>query len=408
MSDAFNVNAIRKDFPNLHRKVHGKPLVYLDNAATTLKPKAVIEAVKRHYTFETSNVHRGVHFLSEQATAAFENTRKIVKDFIKASKSSEIIFTRGTTDSINIVAQSYGRTFLKKDDEIIISHMEHHSNIVPWQMLCQEKGCILKVVPINEHGELIYKEYEKLIGPKTKLVSMVYVSNSLGTINPVKKVIALAHKYHCPVLIDGAQAVNHIPIDVQNLDCDFFVFSGHKLFGPTGVGVLYGKEALLNRMPPAQGGGDMISSVTFEKTAYNVLPHKFEAGTPHVAGVIGLGAAIEYVRSIELEKIKKYESQLLAYGTKALKTIPGLRFIGTAKDKAAVLAFVIDKIHPHDLGTLVDEDGIAIRTGHHCTMPLMLRFKVPATARASLAFYNTKSEIDLLVKSIKKAKRLFP
>jgi len=408
MSAAFNVNSIRKDFPNLHRKVHGKPLVYLDNAATTLKPKAVIDAIKRHYTLETSNVHRGVHFLSEQATAAFENSRKIVKEFIKAAKSSQIIFTRGTTDSINIVAQSYGRAFLKKDDEIIISHMEHHSNIVPWQMLCEERGCVLRVVPINDKGELIFEEFEKLLGPKTKLVSMVYVSNSLGTINPIKKVITLAHQYKCPVLVDGAQAVNHLSIDIQNLDCDFFAFSGHKLFGPTGVGVLYGKEALLNRMPPAQGGGDMISSVTFEKTAYNVLPHKFEAGTPHVAGVIGLGAAIEYIRSIGLEKIKQYESQLLAYGTRALKTIPGLRLIGTAKDKAAVLSFVIDKIHPHDLGTLVDEDGIAIRTGHHCTMPLMLRFNVPATARASLAFYNTKAEIDTLVKSIKKAKRLFP
>jgi len=408
MPAAFNVNAIRKDFPNLHRKVHGKPLVYLDNAATTLKPKAVIEAVKHHYTYETSNVHRGVHFLSEQATAAFENTRKIVKEFIKAAKSSEIIFTRGTTDSINIVTQSYGRAFLKKDDEIIISHMEHHSNIVPWQMLCEERGCVLRVVPINDKGELIFEEFEKLLGPKTKFVSMVYVSNSLGTINPIKKIITLAHQYKCPVLVDGAQAVNHLPINVQDLNCDFFAFSGHKLFGPTGVGVLYGKKEFLNRMPPAQGGGDMISSVTFEKTAYNVLPHKFEAGTPHVAGVIGLGAAIEYVCSIGLEKIKHYESQLLAYGTRALKAIPGLRLIGTAKDKAAVLSFVIDKIHPHDLGTLVDEDGIAIRTGHHCTMPLMLRFNVPATARASLAFYNTKAEIDTLVKSIKKAKRLFP
>lgn len=407
MAVSFNVHSIRKDFPNLNRTVRGKPLVYLDNAATTFKPRAVIETVKKHYEQETSNVHRGVHFLSEQATAAFEETRRIIKEFINASQTSEIIFTRGTTDSVNMVVQSYGRTFLKKGDEIIISLMEHHSNIVPWQMLCEEKGCILKVVPINDQGELIFPAYEKLLGPKTKFVSMVYISNSLGTINPIKKVIDLAHQNKCPVLVDGAQAINHLPIDVRDLDCDFFVFSGHKLFGPTGVGVLYGKERFLHQMPPAQGGGDMISSVTFKKTTYNILPYKFEAGTPNVAGVVGLGAAISYLRSLDFDEIQKYESVLLAYGTKALKGIPGLRLIGTAQNKAAILSFVVDRIHAHDLGTLVDEDGIAIRTGHHCTMPVMLRFKVPATARASLSFYNTATEIDRLIKALHKAKKLF-
>ncbi len=405
---SFSVEKLRKDFPNLSLKVNGRPLVYLDNAATTLKPKSVIETIRRHYEQRTSNVHRGVHFLSEQATRTFEESRKKVQKFINASKASEIIFTRGTTDAINIVAQSYGRTFLKKGDEILISHMEHHSNIVPWQMLCEEKGCVLKVIPITDEGEIVFSEFEKLLTSKTKLVSIVYVSNSLGTINPIQKVIALAHHQKCPVLIDGAQAVSHMPIDVQALDCDFFVFSGHKLFGPTGVGVLYGKEELLNKMPPAQGGGDMIASVTFEKTTYNVLPYKFEAGTPHIAGVIGLGAAIDYVCELDFAAIQKYEHELLEYGAKALTKIKGLRFIGTAKRKAAVLSFTLKGIHPHDIGTLVDQEGIAIRTGHHCTMPVMLRFNVPATARVSLAFYNTKSEIDKLVAALEKVRNIFP
>ena len=404
---SFNVEHIRKDFPNLNALVHGKPLIYLDNAATTFKPASVIEAVDNYYRNGSSNVHRGVHYLSERATAQFEETRRKVKNFINARQTTEIIFTRGATDAINVVTQSYGRTFLKSGDEILISHMEHHSNIVPWQMLCEEKKCVLKVIPINDEGELIWEEFEKLLTPKTKFVSIVYVSNSLGTINPVKKIIQAAHRLKVPVLVDGAQAVNHLKVDVQDLDCDFLVFSAHKLFGPTGVGVLYGKAELLNKMPPAQGGGDMIASVTFEKTTYNVLPHKFEAGTPPIAGVIGLGAAIDYVEKIGLQNIFAYEKELLEYGTKALRVIPDLRMIGTAKEKAAVLSFVLPNIHPHDLGTLVDEDGIAIRTGHHCTMPVMQRFKVPATARASLAFYNTKTEIDKLVEAIQRAKVVF-
>ena len=403
----FNVEEIRKHFPNLTREVHGKPLVYLDNAATTLKPKAVIEALEKYYLSDCSNVHRGVHALSEQATADYEAARSKIRHFINAKKDHEIIFTRGTTESINIVAQCYGRKFLKRGDEILITHMEHHSNIVPWQIICEEKGCVLKVAPINDHGELLVKEFEKLISSKTKLVSVVYISNSLGTINPVKDLIKLAHQHKIPILVDGAQAVNHVKVDVRDLDCDFLAFSGHKLFGPTGIGVLYGKEEFLNTMPPAQGGGDMISSVTFKKTTYNVLPYKFEAGTPHIAGAIGLGAAVDYVQSLGMENITEYESGLLQYGTKALKRIPDLRLIGTAKEKAAILAFVLPNMHPHDLGTLVDEEGIAIRTGHHCTMPLMERFKVPATARASLSFYNTKSEIDALVEAICKAKEIF-
>ncbi len=403
----FNIEEIRKDFPILQKEINGKPLVYFDNAATTLKPNVVVEAMERYYHQECANVHRGVHFLSEQATAAFEGSRKKIAEFLNAGEEAEIIFTRGTTDAINLVAQSYGRKFLKPGDEILITHMEHHSNIVPWQMLCEEKGCVLKVAPINDAGELIWEEFEKLLSPKTKFVSVVYISNSLGTINPVKKIIDAAHKFHIPVLIDGAQAVSHTPIDVQALNCDFFAFSGHKLFGPTGIGVLYGKRRLLESMPPAQGGGDMIASVRFEKTTYNVLPYKFEAGTPNIAGAIGLGTSIDYVKSVGLQNISTYESELLQYGTKALKGIPGLRLIGTAKEKIAILSFVFETIHAHDLGTLVDEEGVAIRTGHHCTMPLMERFGVPATSRASLSFYNTKSEIDVLVEAIYKTKEIF-
>ncbi|MCB9771931.1 MAG: cysteine desulfurase [Candidatus Omnitrophica bacterium] len=407
MAKSFNINQIRKDFPNLSLKVHGKPLVYLDNAATTMKPQSVIDRITQHYSSETSNVHRGVHYLSEKATAEFEKVREKVAKFINAKKSSEIIFTKGTTDSINLVVTSFGRAFLQHGDEIIISEMEHHSNIVPWQILCEEKGVILKIIPIDNTGAYSVSDFEKLLTPKTKFISLVYISNSLGTINPIPAIIKIAHSKNIPVLIDGAQTVNHMPISVQELNCDFLAFSGHKLFGPTGVGVLYGKSELLNKMPPYQGGGDMIASVTFEKTTYNVLPYKFEAGTPNIAGVIGLGAAIDYLNEIGFDNIMPYEKDLLDYGTKALQKIPNLRLIGTAKDKAAILAFVLPNIHAHDLGTLVDEEGIAIRTGHHCTQPVMKHFGIPATSRASLAFYNNENDIDRLVDAIGKANTIF-
>mgnify|MGYP003394439726 CR=1 FL=1 len=402
-----DINKIRNDFPNLHVSVHGKKIVYLDNAATTFKPTVVIDAIDKHYRHEVSNVHRGVHFLSEQATRQFENSRVLVKDFIHAKSLTEIIFTKGTTDSINLVAASYGRHFLKRGDEIIISHMEHHSNIVPWQLLCKEIGCELKIIPINDAGELVMDEYKKLLSAKTKFVSIVAVSNSLGTINPVKEVIDAAHRQGARVLVDAAQAVTHLPIDVQALDCDFLAFSGHKLFGPTGVGVLYGKEAILDQMPPYQGGGDMIKSVSFKGTTFNNLPYKFEAGTPAIAQVIGLGRAIEYVNSISLEAMHAHKQELLKYGTTQLLTVKGLRLIGTARDKTSILSFVLEGIHPHDLGTIVDEEGVAIRTGHHCTQPVMERFAIPATARASLAFYNTTYEIDILVRALHKAKEIF-
>lgn len=398
---------IRDDFPILKTKIHDKPLIYFDNAATTLKPNSVVDTIADHYRYKTSNVHRAIHTLSEQATIAFENTRDKVKQLINAKEKSEIIFTRGTTDSINLVAQSYGRHFLKKGDEILISHMEHHSNIVPWQILCEEKGCELKIIPINDDGEIIFEEFLKSLNAKTKLVSITHISNTLGTINPVKQIIETAHKHNALVVIDGAQAIAHTRVDVQDLDCDFYAFSGHKMFGPTGIGVLYGKAELLNQMPPADGGGDMIDTVTFEKTTYNVTPHKFEAGTPHVAGVIGLGAAVDYLNHLSLEKISEYEKTLSDYATKALQNIEGLRLIGTAKNKIAILSFVIEGTHPHDLGTLLDMEGIAIRTGHHCTQPLMQRFGVSATARVSLSVYNTKEEIDIFAKALQKVKGLF-
>ncbi len=402
-----NVAGIRKDFPNLHIHVQDKPLVYLDNAATTFKPQVVIDTVSAYYGSGTSNVHRGVHSLSEKATAHFEQSRDKVRDFIRARKSCEIIFTRGATESINLAAYSYGRPFLHKGDEILVSEMEHHSNIVPWQILCEEKGCVLRVIPFNDDGELDLKAFERLLGPKTRFVSVVYISNSLGTVNPVTEIIRMAHQWKVPVMIDAAQAVGHRKIDVQELDCDFLAFSGHKLFGPTGVGVLYGKEEFLDKMPPFQSGGDMITSVTFEKTTYNTLPYKFEAGTPHVAGVIGLGAAMDYVQSIGFEDMVEYEKGLLDYGTRALRGIPGLRIIGTAREKAAIFSFIIDGIHAHDIGTLVNDEGVAIRTGHHCTQPVMRHFNIAATARASLAFYNTKEEIDALVQALLKAKDVF-
>lgn len=404
---AFDVERIRGDFPFLQQQVHGKPLVYLDNAATTQKPKAVIDTITHYYLAENSNVHRGIHFLSERATQAFEGARAKVAHFLNASDAREIIFVRGATEGINLVAQSYGRMCLKAGDEIIISAMEHHSNIVPWQILCEQTGAVLRVVPINDDGEMLIDEYDKLLNARTRLVSVVHVSNALGTINPVKQIIEMAHSRGVSVLIDGAQAVPHVPVDVQELDCDFYVFSGHKLFGPTGVGIVYGKADLLEAMPPYQGGGDMILSVTFEKTLYNVIPYKFEAGTPHIEGVIGLGAAIDYLSGIGLERIATYEQELLAYATEALSAIPGVRIIGTAKAKASVLSFVLDGVHAHDVGTILDQEGIAIRTGHHCAMPVMQRFGVPATARASLAFYNTREEIDALVRSIYKVKEIF-
>jgi cysteine desulfurase/selenocysteine lyase len=403
----FNVWRIREDFPILKRKVHGKPLVYLDNAATSQKPQAVLDAIERYYTMENSNVHRGVHYLSEQATTGYEGARAKVQGFINAAQEREIIYVRGTTEAINLVAQTYGRKHIEAGDEIIVSAMEHHSNIVPWQILCEEKGAVLRVVPINDDGEFLLEEYEKLLTPRTKFVSVVHVSNALGTINPVRQIIELAHRRNIPVLLDGAQAAPHLKIDVQELDCDFYAFSSHKMFGPTGIGILYGKAEWLEAMPPYQGGGDMISSVTFEKTTYNKLPHKFEAGTPDIAGAIGLGAAVDYMNEIGLESIAAYEHELLSYGTAVLSEIPGLRIIGTAKQKAGVLSFVMEDVHPHDIGTIVDQEGIAIRTGHHCAQPVMQRFGVPATARASLAFYNTKEEIDALVAALHKVREVF-
>ena len=403
----FDVSRIRNDFPILAQQVHGKPLVYLDNAATSQKPQSVLDALNRYYTTENSNIHRGIHYLSEQATADYEESRSKIRRLVNASDDREIIFVRGTTEGINLVAGSYGRANVGEGDEVIISAMEHHSNIVPWQILCQERGAHLRVVPMNDDGELLVDEYERLLGPRTRLVSMVHVSNSLGTINPIRRVIEMAHSRGVPVLVDGAQSAPHMNVDVQDLDCDFFAFSGHKLYGPTGIGVLYGKADLLESMPPYQGGGDMIKSVSFEKTTYNSLPYKFEAGTPNIAGTIGLGAAVDYVSSIGLENIESYEHELLEYGTKALSSISGLRLIGTARKKAGILSFVLDGVHPHDIGTILDSEGIAVRTGHHCTQPVMERFGIPATARASLAFYNTRDEIDALVKGIDKVMEVF-
>lgn len=403
----YDVDKIRNDFPILKTIVHGKPLVYLDNAATTQKPQYVIDKTNNYYEKMNANIHRGVHALSQEATEEFESARIIVKNFINALGKNEIIFTRGTTESINLVASSYGRKNINEGDEIIISTMEHHSNIVPWQMLCEEKKAKLKVIPINDEGEIIFEEFEKLINEKTKFVSVVYASNSLGTVNPVKKIIDLAHHYSIPVLLDAAQAVNHLKIDVQELDCDFLAFSGHKLYGPTGIGVLYGKVNHLEAMPPYQGGGDMISKVTFEHTTYNELPHKFEAGTPDIVGAIGLGAAIEYVNKIGLENIAYHENLLLEYATNAVQDLSGLRIIGTAKEKIGVLSFHFENVHPHDVGTFLDFEGVAIRTGHHCTQPLMRRYNIPATSRASFGMYNTKSEVDILVNGLKKILEVF-
>ena len=407
MTTSLDVNKIRADFPILAEKIRNKALVYLDNAATCQKPQAVIDSIVQLYSHDYANVHRGVHTLSVRATDKFEGARTKVKDFINAVSEKEIIFVRGATEAINLVAQTYGKANLKAGDEILITAMEHHSNIVPWQMLCEQTGAILKVAPINQQGELIYAAFEELLGDKTKLVSVVHMSNALGTINPVKKIIKAAHDKGIPVLLDGAQAIPHMTVDVQNLDCDFYVFSGHKLYGPSGIGVLYGKQALLEAMPPYQGGGDMIRKVTFEKTEYNTLPYKFEAGTPNIADVVGLGAAIDYINGIGMENIAAYEADLLDYATEKARQITGLRIIGEAADKGAILSFVLAKIHPHDIGTMLDSLGIAIRAGHHCAMPVMDFFEVPATARASFAIYNTKAEIDALMDGIKSLIEVF-
>jgi cysteine desulfurase / selenocysteine lyase len=403
----YDVEKIRNDFPILKTTVHGKPLVYLDNAATTQKPQYVIDKANNYYKKYNANIHRGVHALSQEATEAFEESRIIVKKFINALGKNEIIFTRGTTESVNLVASTYGRVNINEGDEIIISHMEHHSNIVPWQMLCLEKNAKLRVIPINDDGELILEEFQKMINNRTKFVSVVYASNTLGTVNPIKKIIDLAHSQNIPVMLDAAQAVNHLPIDVQELDCDFLAFSGHKLYGPTGIGILYGKVNHLDAMPPYMGGGDMISKVSFEETTYNELPHKFEAGTPHISGAIGLGAAIEYIEKIGLENIARHENELLLYATKAVSDLAGLKIIGTAKEKISVLSFHFENVHPHDVGTFLDFEGVAIRTGHHCTQPLMKRFNIPATSRASFGMYNTKEEVDILVAGLKKILEVF-
>ncbi|WP_229236320.1 cysteine desulfurase [Emticicia sp. TH156] len=401
-----DIQKIRADFPILDEQVNGKDLVYFDNAATTQKPLPVLNALANYYGHYNANIHRGIHNLAEKATAAFEESRKAIQKFLNARLTEEVIFTYGTTDGINLVAQTYGRAFLKAGDEIIISTMEHHSNIVPWQMLCEQNGCILKVIPINDNGELLMEEYDKLLSEKTRFVSVVHVSNALGTINPVKQIIEKAHQVGAKVLIDGAQATSHIKIDVQDLDADFYVFSAHKIYGPTGMGALYGKKDILDAMPPYRGGGEMIKEVTFEKTTYNELPYKFEAGTPNIADVIAVKYALDYVNALGKESIAAYENELLAYATEQLLQIEGLRIIGQAKEKVSVISFVIDGVHPQDIGVILDQQGIAVRTGHHCTQPLMKRLGIPGTSRASFAVYNTKDEIDKLVKGIEKVKKM--
>jgi cysteine desulfurase/selenocysteine lyase len=403
----YDVWRVRKDFPILKQRIYGNPLVFLDTAASAQKPQVVIDAVRRCYEQEYANIHRGVYYLSERATEAFEAARRKVQAFLNAREAREIVFLRGATEAINLVASSYGRTFLEAGDEILISHIEHHSNIVPWQILCQEKGLKLRVVPVNDSAELVFDEYARMLGERTKLVAITHMSNAVGTVTPIKEIIRLAHERGIPVLVDGCQAVPHMPVDVQDLDCDFYAFSGHKLFGPSGIGALYGKAEHLEAMPPYQGGGEMILSVTFEKTEYNVIPFKFEAGTPHIAGATGLGAAVDYVNAVGIERIAAHESALLAYATERLSELKGLRVIGTAKEKAAILSFVLEGVHPHDVGTVLDRDGIAVRTGHHCAQPVMDRFGVPATVRASLAMYNTAEDVDALVASIRKAQELF-
>ncbi|PIE87101.1 MAG: cysteine desulfurase CsdA [Bacteroidetes bacterium] len=402
ISIPFDVQKIREDFPTLRRSVNGKDLVYFDNGATSQKPQVVIDAINDYYTNNNSNIHRGVHFLSQLATSQYEEARKIIQEYINAPLSEEVLFTKGTTDSINLVASSLGELF-SEGDEIIISAMEHHSNIVPWQMLCERKGCILKVIPISESGELKMDEFDRLLSNKTKLVSVTHISNTLGTINPIEEIIKKTHEAGGYVMIDGAQSVQHIPVDVQALDCDFFAFSGHKVFGPTGVGILYGKKEILDQMPPYQGGGDMIAKVTFEKTTYNELPHKFEAGTPNISGGICLGTALSYLSEMDLNAIHAHEMELAAYAEEKLLQFEGMRIIGTAQRKTSVVSFVVDGIHPFDVGTLLDKQGIAVRTGHHCTQPLMDFYQIPGTIRASFAFYNTKEEIDVFIKALERS-----
>jgi len=403
----FDVAPVRREFPILQQKVNGHPLVYLDNAATSQKPLPVIEALDRYYRMDNSNVHRGVHALSQRATDDYERSRVLIQKFLNAASPNEIIFLRGTTEAVNLVAQTYGRTHVGSGDEVLITAMEHHSNIVPWQILCEQQGAKLRVAPINQQGELLLDEFEKLLSPKTKIVAVAHVSNALGTINPIRQIVELAHRHDIPVLVDGAQAAPHLKIDVQALDCDFYAISGHKMYGPMGIGALYGKAKLLEAMPPYQGGGDMISSVSFEKTTYNKIPHKFEAGTPDVAAVVGLGAAIEYLNHFDRAELESYEREVLEYGTEQLSAIPGLRLIGTARQKTSVLSFVLEGIHPHDIGTILYQEGIAIRTGHHCAQPVMTFFNVPATARASLALFNTREDIDALVRGIHKVQEVF-
>jgi cysteine desulfurase/selenocysteine lyase len=405
--DTFPVEKIRCDFPILASRVHGKHLVYLDNAASTQKPACVIDAIQHYYTAEHSNVHRGVHHLSELATQKYEAARVKVQKFLNAGSEREIIFVRGTTEAINLVAATYGKMKIRSGDEVLITGLEHHSNIVPWQMLCEEKGATLRVVPIDDSGDIVLDEFNRLLSGKTKIAAISHVSNALGTVNPVKQMIEMAHRKGVPVLVDGAQAVPHLRVDVQDLDADFYVFSSHKVFGPTGIGILYGKTQLLESMPPYQGGGDMIKSVTFEKTIFNDIPYKFEAGTPHIEGAIGLGAAIDYVNLLDWEGVQEYERALLQFAEENISAIDGLKIIGTAKEKTSVISFVLEGIHPHDIGTILDREGIAIRTGHHCAQPVMQRFGIPATARASFAFYNTREEVRALVRSIQKVKEVF-
>lgn len=405
-SVALDVDAIRRDFPILHQQVNGKPLVYLDNAASSQRPQVVIDAISSYYERDHANVHRGVHTLSQRATDAYEGAREVIRHFINAADTKEVIFVRGTTEAINLVAQSYARPRLKPGDEILISALEHHANIVPWQLVCEQTGASLKVIPIDTTGQIVYSAFEKLIGPRTKLLALAHVSNALGTIIPVEKFIAQAKQLGVPVLLDGAQGVPHSAVDVRALDCDFYCFSSHKMCGPTGVGILYGKKQLLEQMPPWQGGGDMILTVSFEKTTYNQLPWKFEAGTPNISGAIGLAAAIRYLQQIGMQRIAAYEQQLLDYAQQRLLEVPGLRLVGTAPHKAAVVSFTLEGVHPHDIGTILDTEGVAIRTGHHCAMPVMDFFKIPATARASMSFYNTFEEIDALVSALNRARSL--
>jgi cysteine desulfurase/selenocysteine lyase len=402
----FDVDALRKDFPILSRQVHGRPLVYLDNAATTQKPASVIEADEGYYRMLNANVHRGVHRLSEEATGAYEGARESVRRFLNAASTREVVFVRGTTEAINLVAATFGRSRLSTGDAVLISGLEHHSNIVPWQMVCAERGATLSVIPIDDRGQLRMDEFDRLLTDRVKIVAVNHVSNALGTVNPVREIVSAAHARGIPVLLDGAQAMPHGPVDVRELDVDLYAFSGHKMFGPTGIGVLYGKAGLLESLPPYQGGGDMIASVTFEKTVYNDLPYRFEAGTPHIAGALGLGAAVDYLESLDWTSIRAYEHDLLSYATQQLTAIPGVRLIGTAEEKVGVLSFVLEGVHPHDIGTILDQDGIAIRTGHHCAQPVMNRFGVPATARASFAFYNTKAEVDALAKGIHRVREV--